>query len=438
MTLARAQFALLAGVAATALVSIFAAQVALGLAAAIGLTRWAIGQAQPEALPAGAPLLAFSVWTLLAAAFSGDPVASHEDAKKLVLFVLLYLFTDSLAQAERRGRVLDAAFLGGSLLAAGALMEWAALGFDTLDNRPRSFVGHYMTASGLFMGIACLGAGRLLFSKDPWAAPPRLHARLLLSLLGGLAVLGLLRRSGLFALEGERLFVAALAAAAIAIALDGAPLAPGAWRGLTACAVSLSLAALLVSRTRSAWLGALFGLALLAIVRAPKLLWGLGVGLVVLAVLRPAPVVERLTLQDASSIDRLYMWRAGLDMIVDKPLFGHGPGRVVEIYPRYRWPEAPNPNAPHLHDNLLQIAAERGLPCVVWSLWLLAVLVRDSWLELRRASALAGACSLSVIAAVAVSGLFEYNFGDSEVLMLTLLATSLPYAARRERRLATG
>jgi hypothetical protein len=32
-----------------------------------------------------------------------------------------------------------------------------------------------------------------------------------------------------------------------------------------------------------------------------------------------------------------------------------------------------------------------------------------------------------------VAGLFEYNLGDSEVLMLALLLTSLPFARRRER-----
>jgi len=32
-----------------------------------------------------------------------------------------------------------------------------------------------------------------------------------------------------------------------------------------------------------------------------------------------------------------------------------------------------------------------------------------------------------------VAGLFEYNFGDSEILMLLLIVCALPYALRRER-----
>ena len=44
-----------------------------------------------------------------------------------------------------------------------------------------------------------------------------------------------------------------------------------------------------------------------------------------------------------------------------------------------------------------------------------------------------GAASLSVLVAVMVAGLFEYNFGDSEILMFVLLVMALPCALRRQR-----
>ena len=37
-----------------------------------------------------------------------------------------------------------------------------------------------------------------------------------------------------------------------------------------------------------------------------------------------------------------------------------------------------------------------------------------------------------------IAGLFEYNFGDSEVLMFMLLVAALPYALRRERERAAA
>ena len=47
----------------------------------------------------------------------------------------------------------------------------------------------------------------------------------------------------------------------------------------------------------------------------------------------------------------------------------------------------------------------------------------------RHPSLAAGA--LAAIAAMAAAGLFEYNFGDSEFLMLFLVHITLPYASDR-------
>ena len=109
---------------------------------------------------------------------------------------------------------------------------------------------------------------------------------------------------------------------------------------------------------------------------------------------------------------------------------------ILEIYPKYRWPEAPNPRTPHLHDNALQIAAERGIPCLVWWLWWVAAAMGDAYREAQRGVFGAGwgaVGALAVLSAIMVAGLFEYNFGDSEILMFTLLVAALPYAVRRQR-----
>jgi O-antigen ligase len=211
----------------------------------------------------------------------------------------------------------------------------------------------------------------------------------------------------------------------------------GEWPGrsarllLGAVCCGLGAWALLLSQTRNAWLGALVGLGVVGVLRAPRLLLLLPVGIVALLLLRPG----RITTADASSLDRLFMWQAGVDMIKAKPIFGQGPGMILRTYPDYRWPEAPNAQAPHLHDNALQVAAERGLPCLVWWLWLIAAALADCWREARRGESASGA-ALAVLAAVMAAGLFEYNFGDSEVLMFVLLVIALPYAARRQRDLA--
>ena len=433
MRLERAQLALVAAVAATCSVSIFAAQLLTALAAAVFALRLARREVSLPRLPLDGPTLAFCVWTLLSAAFSQAPLVSQATAKKLVLFVLLYLAVDAATAVRDRERLLDAALLGGLVLAAGSLVQYHFLGFDTMDNRPRSFLGHYMTASGLLMATVVLAAARLAFSEDARASPSRKDLGRLGLLAGALLVLSLLRASDLFAQDAERVFDALLAAAAGYIAIGEADWpAPGTRALLSTTALALAAWALLISRTRNAWLGTLAGLAAIALLRAPRLLWGLAGACLLVLVLRPEPVMVRLTVTDASSRDRYFMWQAGIDMIRDRPVFGQGPRMVESNYPVYRWPGAPNPATPHLHNNVLQIAAERGLPCLAWWLWWMAAAMGDALREARR-RAWTAVGSFALLVAVMVAGLFEYNFGDSEILMLLLIVSALPYALRRER-----
>ncbi len=418
--------------AATCLVSIFAAQLLLALALVVQLARLGLGQASWPRLPPDGAIVAFSVWTLLSAAFSSDPLDSHDSAKKLVLFVLLYLAVAAMQEAAGRERAMDAALLGGLVLASGSVLQYHLLGFDTIGNRPHSFLGHYMTASGLCMGVLIVAAARLAFARD-LALPTRRDAGQALLVLLALAVLAALQAADLFALEAERLFVAGLAAAAFALAFRAAALTTGARSLLASLALVASAWALLVSRTRNAWIGAVLGLGVIALLRAPKLLWLLAGVIAAVAIIRPRPVMDRLTL-DQSSVDRYYMWQAGFDMIRDKPVFGQGPGRILEAYPAYRWPEAPNALTPHMHNNVVQIAAERGVIGLAWWIWLVAVLLADAWRELRRSRDWGAAAALALLVSVLGAGMFEYNFGDSEVLMFVLVVAALPYALRPRER----
>ena len=133
------------------------------------------------------------------------------------------------------------------------------------------------------------------------------------------------------------------------------------------------------------------------------------------------------------------MWQAGIDMIRDKPVFGQGPRMVESDYPAYRWPGAPNPATPHLHNNALQIAAERGLPCLAWWLWWVAAAMGDALREARRARRLDAPVGLAGAArrghgGRAVRVQFR-RFRDPDVL---LIVSALPYALRSGARRASA
>ena len=435
MRLQRAQLGLLAALAATIPVSVFAAEIALALGVLVFAARLLRREARLEPTPLDAPLLAFAVWTLLAASFAANPRAAHEDTKELVLFAVFYLAANVLSRAPDRERVLAALLMGGIALGASMVADHLVLGHDTLARRPSGFLGHWMSASGVVMGVLVAAAARL--ALGPARRPRPRDAWLAVALLAGVGVVALLDRAGAGVLP-TRLFVAALATGAIALALSGRAAVRAAGDLLPWVALPVTAWALVISQTRNAWVGAVVGLAVVAVMRAPRLLWALAATVAVLLLVRPTAVTSRLTITDQSSIDRYYQWQAGVDMIVDKPVFGQGPGMILTAYPGYRWPEAPNPDTPHLHNNALQIAATRGLPGLAFFAWWMVVALATALAEARRARVDSPAgwpavAALGGLVAILMAGMFEYNLGDSEVLMLALLLTSLPFARRRER-----
>jgi hypothetical protein len=80
----------------------------------------------------------------------------------------------------------------------------------------------------------------------------------------------------------------------------------------------------------------------------------------------------------------------------------------------------------------LVIAAERGLPALAIWLWFVVVLARDLAGEFRRTRLpFLAAGGVAALTAMLAAGMFEYNFGDSEFLMIFLVLVTLPFAARR-------
>jgi len=433
----RAQTALLAALAATAPLSVFASELLLALSIALLVARAARRELRLRRTSVDTPLAAFAVWSLLAACFAALPAVAHESAKKLLLFALFYVALEALGDAEERERVLSAVLAGGLALAALMVVQYHFLGYDQLNRRPAGFLGHYMSASGVTMAVLVLAAARLAFS--PARSVPRLRGAWLPALLlTGVAVVAVLSASGQRT-AATRLFVLGAALLAGRLALGRRETAAAAETWLPLLVVPTAAWALVVSQTRGVWVGVLVGLAVVAVLRAPRSLALVGAVVAVVLVARPQALSDRLTVSDTSSVDRYYMWQAGIDMVLDRPVFGQGPGMILATYPRYRWPEAPNPLAPHLHDNALQVAAERGIPGLVFFLWWAGAVTLAAWREARLARAVrapasaAAAGVLGVLAAVFVAGLVEYNLGDSEVLMLVLLLTAVPFALARSR-----
>ena len=119
------------------------------------------------------------------------------------------------------------------------------------------------------------------------------------------------------------------------------------------------------------------------------------------------------------------------------------PNMVPRLYEQYRPEYAVNKVNPHLHNVPLQIAADRGLPALAVWLWFIGVVTVSGFRLFRQrrtglhGEAVLAAGALASVAAMLAAGLFEYNFGDSEFLMLFLVLITLPFAAARPADAAT-
>ena len=319
------------------------------------------------------PLLAYAGWTLVSAAFSPEPVTSFIDSRQLALFAMVPVVA-LFARGSKATQVLDVIIAVGSVAALYGLYQYFLGGRNSLELRPMGPLTHWMTYSGVLMLVTGAALARLVFYTREWVWP--------------------------------------------------------------AVAVPALVAALVLSLTRNAWLGAATALAVLLAIRNWRLLLVLPVAGLVLVLVAPGVVMTRINsigdVSDPATRDRVGMLRMGADIVRDHPIVGVGPEMVERVYPQYRYEAyAVNDVNPHLHNVPVQIAAERGLPALAFWLWFVVVASRDLWRQLRRgeATAVAGA-GVAAMVAMLVAGLFEYNFGDSEFLMLFLGMITLPYAAR--------
>lgn len=216
------------------------------------------------------------------------------------------------------------------------------------------------------------------------------------------------------------------------------PAARTPWRWGALLLLNLTL---LINQSRNAWVALVVVAAALLLLRGRRWLWACLPLAVALVLLAPVPLVHRMVsvvdLEDPSNYDRLAMLEAGLDMIAERPVTGLGPEMVEERYPVYRPPTAPRYQRPHLHNSYLQIAAERGLPTLLAHCAWMALALTAAWRGFRREGGIAGPRadlwlgSLAALAAFLLAGLFEHNWGDTEVQRIALFLAAVPFCLHR-------
>ena len=351
------------------------AYIAAGLLLAVWTASVVRERRSPESLrsPIAFVLLVLALLTVASAVFSRDPVASARHLPGLSLFLLVPMTMD-LCDTPARARAVFLS-LAASATALALYGIWQFLhGGNDLQSRIRATLSHYMTFSGLAALSGCLLLGYALEGRDGWRA------------LGFLCV--------------------------------------------------LPFTAVLLTYTRGTYVGIVAALVVYAAVRRPRILLWVAPALVVVYLAAPAGIRDRIRsttdLSDTTNRDRIAMARAGGRMVRDFPVFGLGPEMVKRYYPLYRDPDAPRWSVPHLHDNVIQIAAANGVFAAAAYLALVGLVLARAAVLARRGDgpdqAALWAGALLAGTALTVAGFFEYNFGDTEVEMATLLVFAVPFS----------
>jgi O-antigen ligase len=322
------------------------------------------------------PLLVYAALSLVSSFLSVNPEMSLKDSKELLLFLIIPIVYVGFYGEK----VLKKANL--ALLASGYLGCLYSI-FIVLFKPPRGgrisgFMGNPMTQAGLLLLFSCMALSLLILYRER------------IRYLWGLGFL-------------------------------------------------LSLFALVLTQTRSAWLGLVIGAVLILFLYKPKalIIVPLVVGLFYLV--SPQPIKKRAL----SSFNLKYKWnkprieymKTGIKIIKEFPLFGTGPDTVDMVFqnPKYGLSEVAKNNV-HLHNNIIQIGAERGIPTLlawltfmVWVFISLLKLLKNKDPTLRPFTVAA----LGALLALFTAGQFEYNFADSEITALFLYMITIPFSLAR-------
>jgi O-antigen ligase len=419
----------------TLLISVAASQAFLAAATLAYLTHLLRRRRAPDGAGPGSairfppiklPLLLYCLATVNSVLWAGDPSAGGFVLRKLVLFLILLLSVNLVTSARHLGALFRGLFLVAGLAGLVGIAQFVIQYHEILRLHPsrvyfymtltriHGFMGHWMSFGGQQMLVFSALLAFLLLSQGVLSSPP-------------------LREEGPGGGGYQNQHVA------------NHPLTPSLTRrgntrsrarGLYWLVLGVVAISLILNFTRGVWLGCLVATVYIVSRWKPRALWAIPVLLVVFELAAPTLIRRRVSMafhprEDPALAIRLEMWSVGLRMVRKHPWAGVGAGNIPLVYAEYL-PPGVTPlygYHDHLHDNFLQLAAERGLPCLIAWLWFMLAL---GWHILRIRRRLSGGrwiadAAFAAWLAFVTEGFFEFNFGASPVLMVFLFVMSTPF-----------
>ncbi len=282
-----------------------------------------------------APILCFLGVALLSCVTSIDPARSFFGAYRtyvygwlpMVVWFLLFFFTSQIKSEKAAGLVARVAVLSAGLASLYGLLQYT--GYEVFDRMPRVVGGRVWSSLGnpIYFG---------------------------------------------------------------AIALMALPLALNRWKFANFIAVLLIISGLVVSLSRSAWLGSAAAVAVLLFVQRPKMsanrfkiittLAAVGI----FAFLFPQArgrLKDLINIHESSNVGRVEGWKGGMQVWRQHPVLGTGPDTFFEAFRPYRSQKyiasaGNGVTQAHAHNEIIQMAATLGSAGLAAYLWIGVAFIR--------------------------------------------------------------
>jgi len=194
------------------------------------------------------------------------------------------------------------------------------------------------------------------------------------------------------------------------------------------------IVSMLLTQSRNVMLATAFCLMIYGIFINRKFLIGFIAAVILAALLLPSSFTERTKSifdpEHPSNKSRIDMWKVGIEMFKDHPFTGIADSHIKEVYETYKTPEAHGEGV-HLHNNFIMILATTGIfGFIAWMGMFILIFIKQIRYfkeeeDLIRKMHLFG--SILVMISFQISGIFEWSFGDHEVMTVFFFLIAVPF-----------
>ncbi len=317
----------------------------------------------------------YILFTLISIIFSLDRKESFIDSKELFIFLLFPLFFLILNTEKRIKTSLWVILISALIHSFYGIYQGITWGI-TLDRRIKGFTSHWMTFAGLMMFVFIFFVIKAFYENK----------------------------------KNRMIYFAIMIPISVAIA---------------------------ASLTRSVWVGTFFALGLFIIYFNYKVLYVLipllMILLIIFAIFLPNSVKSRFTsivdLKNETNMDRIYMAETGFNIFKEYPFFGVGANNIKKVYDKYKPKGAPLKNE-HLHNNFIHTLAERGIFTLMAMIAVFISIIFHLIGKIKLGSEFQKKLAIGVLFTFfgfLIAGMFEYNFGHSQIKFILFFFLSLPF-----------